>query len=138
MFEKVLGGAAAFLTRRLIGELRETNQVLKVLVDTLRHAYGMEPVYSPGAVVPVEPVENSAEGSDFVRAGDFLSALLIEELAREAFIPIDASTNLGQLAEDQGWVKDGKFLMVPRSSGLTVEQVNGELRPAATWPSASW
>lgn len=109
MFEAFTGKVVLFALRGFIRELRGIRAAIDTLTDTIREVNQL-PSRADAALPPPDP----APRRSILRAGDFYSVWLIEELCAQFRVPYDSSSDLEQIALDRGWITDeGDFLVVP-------------------------
>mgnify|MGYP001606877741 CR=1 FL=1 len=118
LFDKIAGKLTMLAVRTAIKEVGKLREVLQVGVDSYRQAHGMPPVYSvQDPAESPEAADLQAKDHGLIGKGDFLSVYVIEELAREFFVPLKHDTDLETLAIQRGWMDErGKFLMLPLSA----------------------
>lgn len=102
------------LLRGVFRQLSRLSKAIEVGVDSYRQVHGLDLVFTQ----PEEPpVFTRHLAGSALNDGDYLKVWAIEELAREQRISIDHTTDLEQLARDQGWMDaGGEFLLLPLSA----------------------
>jgi len=121
VFEKVAGAFGQLL----LVELRRIATALEVHVNLQLAERGRQPLFAepepvtPHALHRVSPSEisNIAHASPGEQGDpDWLRLDLIEQLARDHYLPIDDETDLLALAREHGWIdREGKLTQLPKS-----------------------
>lgn len=104
-------------------EARALRHAIEAQTDSYREVHHLPLLYQPAEPL-LTAIRDAPEATPgrFLRAGDFQSVYLIQELAAEFRIPLTDETDLEALAIDRGWVTpEGVFLQYPESArGLSV------------------
>ncbi len=122
VFEKVAGAFGQLL----LVELRRIATALEVQANLQLATIGRQPLFAEPEldeppvrrVVPPPSSPNAIAHASPGEQGDpdWLRLDLIEQLARDHYLPIDDETDLLALAREHGWIdREGKLTQLPKS-----------------------
>lgn len=113
ILDKISAKAGEFsASMLLLIEVRRLRHTLERGIDSQREIAGLDPIFTPTLKAVIESAE--AIGPERDDDPDWLRIDLLEQLAHEANIPVDETTDLLALGRERGWLdEDGKIVCLP-------------------------